>query len=102
MWARTHPTNGQKNDLNRTSAAKAFVLRPSNVAAGQVAEIRVFRPSGVKTPEEKAAFMSCLKARPTKLKSFSASCGVEHPGPAGAATHKDQKIICRIPSTCRI
>src|SRR6266704_1514674 len=32
--------------------------------------MRFFRPSGVKTPEENAAFMSCLKARPTKLKSF--------------------------------
>ncbi len=51
-----------------------------DVAAEQVAEKCSLRPSGVKTPEEKAAFMSCLKARPTKLKSFSASCG--------AATHK--------------
>src|SRR5713226_5848417 len=40
------------------------------VAASQVAEKCGFRPSGVKTPEENAAFMSCLKARPTKLKSF--------------------------------
>src|SRR6266852_4836636 len=44
------------------------------VGASQVAEKCSFRPSGVKTPEENAAFMSCLKARPTKLKSFSAAC----------------------------
>src|SRR5712691_9716347 len=43
-------------------------------AAKQVAEKCSFRPSGVKTPEENAAFMSCLKARPTKLKTFSATC----------------------------
>src|SRR6266853_392928 len=43
-------------------------------SAKQVAEKCGFRPSGVKTPEENAAFMSCLKARPTKLKSFSAAC----------------------------
>jgi hypothetical protein len=40
-------------------------------AAKQVAEKCAFRPSGVKTPGENADFMSCLKARPTKLKSFS-------------------------------
>ena len=45
-----------------------------DVAAEQVAEICVFGPSGVKTPEENADFMSCLKARPTKLKTFSATC----------------------------
>jgi len=39
-------------------------------AAIQVAEICVSGPSGVKTPEENADFMSCLKARPTKLKTF--------------------------------
>src|SRR6266513_1788876 len=50
-------------------------------AAEQVAEICVFGPSGVKTPEENADFMSCLKARPTKLKTFSATCEV--------ANHKD-------------
>jgi len=60
-------------------------LKPSfywlvDVTAEQVAEKCGFRPSGVKTPEENAAFMSCLKARPTKLKSFSAACE--------AATHK--------------
>jgi hypothetical protein len=43
-------------------------------AAIQVAEICVSGPSGVKTPEENADFMSCLKARPTKLKTFSAAC----------------------------
>jgi hypothetical protein len=43
-------------------------------AAIQVAEICVSGPSGVKTPEENADFMSCLKARPTKLKTFSATC----------------------------
>ncbi len=43
-------------------------------AAKQVAEKCGFRPSGVKTPEENATCMSCLKARPTKLKSFSAAC----------------------------
>src|SRR5882762_756117 len=53
----------------------------STSAAKQVAEICVSGPSGVKTPEENAAFMSCLsflrqdkKARPTKLKTFSATC----------------------------
>ena len=40
----------------------------------QAAEICVSGPSGVKTPEENADFMSCLKARPTKLKTFSATC----------------------------
>ena len=44
------------------------------VPAEQVAEIRVSGPSGVKTPEENADFMSRLKARPTKLKTFSAAC----------------------------
>ena len=28
------------------------------------------RSSGVKTPEEKSALLSCLKARPTKLATF--------------------------------
>src|SRR5713226_140654 len=61
---------------------KAFIFQVSNVAAEQAAGKCVFTPSGVKTPEENANFMSCLKARPTKLKSFSASCE--------AATHKDR------------
>src|SRR6266436_7359122 len=43
-------------------------------AAIQVVETCVSGPSGVKTPEENADFMSCLKARPTKLKTFSATC----------------------------
>src|SRR5712664_1739269 len=43
-------------------------------AAIQAAETCVSGPSGVKTPEENADFMSCLKARPTKLKTFSATC----------------------------
>ena len=43
-------------------------------AAIQAAETCVSGPSGVKTPEENADFMSCLKARPTKLKAFSATC----------------------------
>src|SRR5713226_694238 len=46
-------------------------------AAKQVAGKCGFKPSGVKTPEENAAFMSCLKARPTKLRSFSAACKAE-------------------------
>src|SRR6266478_1826921 len=53
----------------------------STSAAKQVAEKCAFRPSGVKTPDESADFMSCLsflrqdeKARPTKLKSFSVTC----------------------------
>src|SRR5216684_1215858 len=54
-------------------------LKPSfywlvDVTAEQVAEKCGFRPSGVKTPEENADFMSCLKARPTKLKTFSTTC----------------------------
>jgi hypothetical protein len=43
-------------------------------AAKQVAEKCSFGPSGVKTPEENADFMSRLKARPTKLETFSAAC----------------------------
>src|SRR5256885_3772336 len=52
------------------------VVRPTSLChqASQVAEICVSAPSGVKTPEENADFMSCLKARPTKLKTFSATC----------------------------
>ena len=41
----------------------------------QAAETCGSGPSGVKTPEENADFMSYLKARPTKLKTFSATCG---------------------------
>jgi len=33
-------------------------------------------PSGVETPEESTAVMSCLKARPTKLPTFSAAYSV--------------------------
>jgi len=44
-----------------------------DVAAEVVAEKFAFRPSGVKTPQENAGLMSCLKARPTKLKTFSAT-----------------------------
>jgi hypothetical protein len=47
----------------------------------QVAEIYVSGPSGVKTPEENADLMSCLKARPTKLKTFSATCEACATGP---------------------
>src|SRR6266704_5672950 len=42
----------------------------TSIAAEQAGGKCVFRPSGVKTPEESADFMSCLKARPTKLESF--------------------------------
>src|SRR2546430_10774025 len=49
-------------------------VRKPKSQAEQVAEICVSSPSGVKTPEENADFMSCLKARPTKLKTFSATC----------------------------
>src|SRR5467141_4573079 len=56
-------------------------VRKPKSQAEQVAEICVSGPSGVKTPEENADFMSCLsflrqdkKARPTKLKTFSAAC----------------------------
>ena len=42
-------------------------------AAKEVAEKCGFRPSGVKTPDESADIMSCLKARPTKLNTFSAT-----------------------------
>src|SRR5467141_2487798 len=56
-------------------------VRKPKSQAEQVAEICVSGPSGVKTPEENADFMSCLsflrqdkKARPTKLKTFSATC----------------------------
>jgi hypothetical protein len=41
--------------------------------AKSAAEKCGFGPSGVKTPEENADIMSCLKARPTKRKSFSAA-----------------------------
>jgi hypothetical protein len=44
-------------------------------AAEQLAEKCALGPSGVKPPKENADFMSCLKARPTKLRSFSAACG---------------------------
>jgi hypothetical protein len=59
----------------------AQALKPSfswcfDVGAEQVAENSGFGPSGVKTPEENEDFMSCLKARPTKLETFSASCEV--------------------------
>src|SRR5712664_344098 len=50
------------------------LVRKPKSQAEQVAEICVSGPSGVKTPEENADFMSCLKARPTKLKTFSATC----------------------------
>src|SRR5882762_178778 len=50
-----------ENCESRTSAAKV------------VAEKFALRPSGVKTPQENAGLMSCLKARPTKLKTFSAT-----------------------------
>src|SRR5258708_1487844 len=42
--------------------------------SSQAAEKCVFRPAGVKTPEEYVGFMSRLKARPTKLEAFSATC----------------------------
>src|SRR6266581_2027456 len=42
-------------------------------AAKQVAEKCPFGPSGVKTPEGNADFMSCLKARPTNRETFSAA-----------------------------
>src|SRR6266704_1282150 len=48
--------------------------------AKREAEKWPFGPSGVKTPEGNADFMSCLKARPTKRETFSATCK--------AATHK--------------
>src|SRR5467141_2410599 len=48
-------------------------VRKPKSQAEQVAEICVSGPSGVKTPEENADFMSCLKARHTKLKTFSAT-----------------------------
>jgi hypothetical protein len=44
------------------------------VAAEQVSRKCPFEPSGVKTPEGNADFMSCLKARPTKRETFSAIC----------------------------
>jgi len=50
------------------------------VVAEVAAEKFAFRPSGVKTPQEIAGLMSCLKAQPTKLKTFSAT--------SEAATHK--------------
>jgi hypothetical protein len=50
---------------------KPLLFRLSNVAAKQATEKCAFRPSGVKTPEENIHFMSCLKARPTKLRIFS-------------------------------
>ncbi len=43
------------------------------VAPSRIAGKCIFRPSGVKTPEENTDFMSCLKARPAKLKSFPAN-----------------------------
>src|SRR6266478_4016988 len=42
--------------------------------AKREAEKWPFGPSGVKTPEGNADFMSCLKARPTKHETFSAIC----------------------------
>jgi hypothetical protein len=70
--------------IRRWSSAKPFtptylINRPRR---------SVFHASGVKTPEKNTNFMSCLKARPTKFKSFSTACEVEDPGPAGAAIHK--------------
>jgi hypothetical protein len=43
-------------------------------AAEEAGERCRFGSSGVKTPEENATFMSCLKARPTILGTFSATC----------------------------
>jgi hypothetical protein len=49
-------------------------MRWRNVAAEKDAKKCHFGPSGVKTPEGNADFMSCLKARPTKRETFSATC----------------------------
>ncbi len=43
-------------------------------AAFHLAEKCRFGASGVKTPEEDGPSLSCLKARPTKLKNFSSIC----------------------------
>jgi HlyD family secretion protein len=48
--------------------------------------------SGVKTPEENAAFMSCLKARPTNPATFSATCEIEYPGLVGAKPHNARRF----------
>src|ERR1039458_5596498 len=47
------------------------VNRNSVAQASQAAEKCALRPSGVQTPEENTAFMSCLKARPTNLATLS-------------------------------
>src|SRR6266852_2271259 len=55
--------------------------------AKREAEKWPFGPSGVKTPEGNADFMSCLKARPTNLETFSATCE--------AATHEPSIPLIR-------
>jgi hypothetical protein len=46
-----------------------------------------FQTSGVKTPEENANFMSCLKARPTKLRRVV-------PAPANGINEKRSRAAC--------
>src|SRR5712664_359606 len=76
---RLQPLVGDSKFAHCASSTDFSLCSPVNkknqpTQAEQVAEICVSAPSGVKTPEENADFMSCLKARPTKLKTFSATC----------------------------
>jgi hypothetical protein len=58
----------------RLQRLKPHVFEGPNGAAEQAAEKCAFRPSGVKTSEENIDFMSCLKAQPTKHRTFSGAC----------------------------
>ena len=65
-----------RNEFRLAWEARALV-RPNQISpksALHVVEKYTFGPSGVKTLEGKADFMSCLKARPTKRETFSAAC----------------------------
>jgi hypothetical protein len=76
--ARTCLINPRGRSVIHASGAEEFEKNKSGTAVAQeAAEKCAFRPSGVKTPEESADFMSCLKARPTTLESFSATCKAE-------------------------
>src|SRR5260370_24191601 len=67
------PTTAKQTKRKREGRARgaaSFFVANAEEAAGKC----LFGPSGVKTPEGNAVPLSCLKARPARLPTFSAMC----------------------------
>jgi hypothetical protein len=75
-------------EVMRVSAATPRFFLRFDAAFEKAAGKNCSGSSGVKTPAEIADFMSCLKARPTKLQTFSATCD--------AATHKEFSFCSKL------